>query len=175
MERLSLAMLDLLPKVVARPAFDPPEVDLAARCARLLQRFAGPELAHRTWPIAVDGSQKLPPRLLATIRERVATKQPFDCLALSVAASMRCVIGVDEAGKQIEVSDPKADRLRRIGVEVGYNAAALVEPYSAIEEIFGELGCSPTFKATVSGWLELLFTRGVRDAVAKALGGATTV
>jgi fructuronate reductase len=119
----------------------------------------------------MDGSQKLPPRLLAPIRERMATGQPFDCLALAVAGWMRYVVGVDEAGKPIEVVDPKADRLHRIGAEVGCNAGALVERYCAIEEVFGELGRSPTFKATVSGWLASLFTQGVRGALAKALSG----
>lgn len=166
---LHALILRMMEQEVSPTLSVPPEVDLAAYRARLLRRFADPGLAHRTWQIAMDGSQKLPPRLLATIRERLATGQPFDCLALVVAAWMRYVIGVDEAGKRIEVSDPKADHLRRIGEEVGYNASALVERYSAIEEIFGELGRSLPFKAIVSGWLTSLFTQGVRGAVAKAL------
>jgi fructuronate reductase len=149
----------------------PAEVDLGAYRAQLLQRFADPGLAHRTWQIAMDGSQKLPPRLLAPIRERMAKGQSFDCLALAVAGWMRYVIGVDEAGQPIDVVDPQADRLRRIAGEVGRNARALVERYSAITEIFGDLGRSPVFRQAVSGWLTCLFALGVRATLAKALEG----
>ena len=31
----------------------------------LIERFRNPALHHRTWQIAMDGSQKLPQRLLA--------------------------------------------------------------------------------------------------------------
>ena len=34
--------------------------------AALCERFGNPALKHRTWQIAMDGSQKLPQRLLGT-------------------------------------------------------------------------------------------------------------
>ena len=37
--------------------------------------FANPVLHHRTSQVAMDGSQKLPARLLAPIRERVTRRQ----------------------------------------------------------------------------------------------------
>jgi fructuronate reductase len=149
----------------------PAGVDLAAYRAQLLQRFADPGLAHRTWQIAMDGSQKLPPRLLAPIRGRMAKGQSFDCLALAVAGWMRYVTGVDESGQPIDVVDPQADRLRRIAGEVGRDAPALVQRFAAITEIFGDLGQSPVFTAAVSGWLACLFARGVRATLAKASDG----
>ena len=39
-------------------------VDLTAYADSLLDRFANPALQHRTWQIAMDGSQKLPQRML---------------------------------------------------------------------------------------------------------------
>jgi fructuronate reductase len=149
----------------------PPGVDLAAYRAKLLERFADPGLAHRTWQIAMDGSQKLPPRLLTPIRERMAKGQSFDCLALAVAGWMRYVTGIDEAACKIDVADPQAERLRAISNEVGRHAETLVERYSAITEIFGDLGSSVAFKAAVSGWLGELFANGVSKAVAKAAHG----
>src|SRR6185369_15860514 len=49
----------------------PAGTDLAAYGASLLQRFSNPALHHRTWQIAMDGSQKLPQRLLATMQDRL--------------------------------------------------------------------------------------------------------
>jgi fructuronate reductase len=99
----------------------------------------------------------------------MAKNQPFECMALAVAGWMRYVTGVDEAGNPIDVVDPQANRLRQIAREVGRDAPALVERYSAITEIFGELGQSRAFKATVSNWLSSLFALGVRGTLAVAL------
>jgi len=87
----------------------PDEVDLPAYRDALLQRFANPGLKHRTWQIAMDGSQNLPQRLLSTIRNRLAAGQPFDRLAAGVAGWMRYVTGTDLAGKPIDVRDLAAE------------------------------------------------------------------
>ena len=44
----------------------PPGMDLQGYAAQLLARFANTAIRHRTWQIAMDGSQKLPQRLLFT-------------------------------------------------------------------------------------------------------------
>ena len=43
----------------------------------LLNRFANPAIKHRTWQIAMDGSQKLPQRLLGTIRDGLERNLPI--------------------------------------------------------------------------------------------------
>jgi fructuronate reductase len=50
----------------------PPELDIAAYRRALMARFDNPTLMHRTHQIAMDGSQKLPQRLLAPIVARRA-------------------------------------------------------------------------------------------------------
>ena len=91
---------------------------------RLIERFRNPALKHRTWQIAMDGSQKLPQRLLGTIRDRLSRGAPFDHLALGVAAWMRYVTGIDEKGKPIDVRDPLAGPLREYRRQVGADRAA---------------------------------------------------
>ena len=47
------------------PTLSMPEgTDLNAYATLLIERFSNPSLRHRTWQIAMDGSQKLPQRLL---------------------------------------------------------------------------------------------------------------
>lgn len=47
------------------PTLSMPEgTDLNAYATLLIERFSNPSLHHRTWQIAMDGSQKLPQRLL---------------------------------------------------------------------------------------------------------------
>ena len=76
----------------------PPGVDVRSYKQALLRRFRNPSLPHRTWQIAMDGSQKLPQRLLGTVRDRLRTGAPIACLALGIAAWMRYVTGIDETG-----------------------------------------------------------------------------
>ena len=92
----------------------PRGVDIAAYEASLLARFGNPALPHRTQQIAMDGSQKLPQRLLGTVRDNLAAGRPINLLALAVAGWMRYVSGADEAGREIKVSDPLAPELARI-------------------------------------------------------------
>ena len=47
------------------PTLDMPEnTDLLGYAKLLIDRFCNPSLKHRTWQIAMDGSQKLPQRML---------------------------------------------------------------------------------------------------------------
>jgi fructuronate reductase len=145
----------------------PPGQDLTAYTGALLARFANPAIRHRTWQIAMDGSQKLPQRLLATIRERLADGLPIPALALAVAAWARYASGTDEAGQPIDVRDPMAalfqDRLRQAGQAPAAQVAALL----AIEPIFGtDLPAHPGFVAAVTGAYATLLTAGARAAAA---------
>ena len=104
----------------------PPSTDLAAYKAALIERFENPALKHRTWQIAMDGSQKLPQRLLGTIRDCLKRGPPFERLALGVAGWMRYVTGVDENGGAIDVRDPLAERLRGLADAAGPSPERLV-------------------------------------------------
>ena len=93
------------------PTLPMDRADLETYRDRLLRRFANPALKHRTWQIAMDGSQKLPQRLLGTIRARLRGERGIERLALGVAGWMRYVTGIDEKDEPIDVKDPMAERL----------------------------------------------------------------
>ena len=82
---------EIAPTLVA-----PPGVRIADYGAELMRRFRNPALPHRTRQVAMDGSQKLPQRLLGTIRDNLAAGRPIERLTLSVASWMRYVYGRDE-------------------------------------------------------------------------------
>jgi fructuronate reductase len=88
----------------------PPGLDVPAYRTALMRRFANSALNHRTRQIAMDGSQKLPQRLLAPIQARLEAGQKVDTLALAVAAWMRWQEGTDDSGAAHVVDDPLAPR-----------------------------------------------------------------
>ena len=141
----------------------PPGTDVSAYKQALLTRFRNPGLRHRTWQIAMDGSQKLPQRLLGTIRDRLRANTPIDGLALGVAAWMRYVTGVDEKGGAIDVRDPLKDELRTRADAAGPSAERLAPALLGLEKIFGrDLPADPRFTTAVTAALDSLFRNGSR-------------
>ncbi len=129
----------------------------------LMERFANPALKHRTWQIAMDGSQKLPQRLLGTVRDRLARGLPIVRLALGIAAWMRYVSGIDEHGRRIDVRDPLAARLRQIGDAGAGDPSQLASGFLRVSEIFGEdLQSNPQVLDAVTNHLASLLTKGAR-------------
>ena len=115
----------------------------------------------------MDGSQKLPQRLLGTIRDCLKRGAPFARLALGVAAWMRYVTGIDEKGKAIDVRDPLAAQLRKIADAAGPDAERLAPALLSVEAIFGsDLAADPRFVAAVTDKLALLFASGAERSVA---------
>ncbi|MBO3762143.1 mannitol dehydrogenase family protein [Ciceribacter sp. L1K22] len=120
------------------PVLDPPPgVDLSRYTASLFDRYANPAIRHRTWQIAMDGSQKLPQRILGTVVENLAAGRMPKGLCLAIAAWMRYVGGVDEKGQAIDVRDPLAAELKQIS-DRGHSAAEKVDGLLSIRKIFPE-------------------------------------
>lgn len=154
----------------AMPTLDMPRDELELYRDDLLKRFRNPALKHRTWQIAMDGSQKLPQRLLGTIRDRIAAGEPFERLGLGVAAWMRYVVGIDEKGETIDVRDPLAMRMMAIAADTIDDAEELYIGLVALTEVFGtDLGESQVFGETVATHLDSLFEIGVKETVAEVV------
>jgi fructuronate reductase len=150
----------------------PPGADLTSYKCALVERFKNPALRHRTWQIAMDGSQKLPQRLLGTVRDRLRDGAPINRLALGVAAWMRYVTGTDENGAPIEVRDPMAARLREIADRAGDSAERLAGELFGVREIFGDdLPGDVRFTGAVTAALAQLFAKGARKTVAGLVAG----
>ncbi len=151
----------------------PPGADLSAYKQALRERFANPALKHRTWQIAMDGSQKLPQRLLAPIRDRLKAGDPLPLLALGVAGWMRYVSGQDETGQPIDVRDPLAGRFAAVAAGAGGDPDKLADGLLAIREVFGtDLPADPRFTGPVRAALADLYAQGAAQTVAKAVAAA---
>jgi fructuronate reductase len=157
---------DVVPTLAAPDGFD-----LDAYQAQLLDRFANPALRHRTAQIAMDGSQKLPQRLLDTIRDRRRTGAEPTVAALGVAAWMRFVSARrSEDGRPLTVDDPLADEIERrlAGRE---EPAAVVGELLSMGQIFGEeLAADEVFKALLVEHLTSLIRDGAERTARRVVG-----
>ena len=145
------------------PTLETPEgEDLPRYCQSLMARYRNPAIRHRTWQIAMDGSQKLPQRILGTIKDRLATSVVPYGLCLVVAGWIRYVSGQDETGAPIDVRDPLAAALK--------DATQTEDPVGAIlamDSIFEpELTAQPEFAEAVRAAYATLCRDGSRASVA---------
>ena len=148
-----------------------PGVDLGAYCNALVRRFANPALPHKTRQIAMDGSQKLPQRILATVRDNLAAARSVELATLAVAGWMRYVYGEDEHGTPIAVSDPLAPQFAALAAKHRGDPPGFARALLDVRAIFDEdLRNEPRFTTPVTRWLGQLFTQGAAATVAQAVG-----
>ncbi|HBC5670138.1 TPA: mannitol dehydrogenase family protein [Citrobacter koseri] len=143
-------------------------VDLSRYAASLIERFANPALKHRTWQIAMDGSQKLPQRMLEGIREHLTRGSDWPLLALGVAGWMRYVSGVDDAGATIDIRDPLSEKIRLL-VESSSDAER-VSALLSLQEVFGtDLVKNPLFVQAIEQAWRRIAQHGAHQAVIDTL------
>ena len=171
LERLWRELLPTLPPTLAKVH----GMDTDAYLRALMQRFRNPALRHRTWQIAMDGSQKLPQRLLEAARERLVRNQGIDTIALAVAGWMRYVAGRDDSGNSIDVRDPLAAQCAAIAAAASGDSDALGRGLLRLAAIFGDdLPHHARFVDALLGALSQLATVGVRATLARAAADATS-
>ena len=158
------ALIERLWREEILPTVPQPEgEDLPAYCRALMARYRDRAIRHRTWQIAMDGSQKLPQRILGTIADALAAGRVPKGLCLAVAGWMRYVSGVDEQGRPIDVRDPLAAQLRA--------AAGSVEAMLALDAVFPPaLAADPRFRDALAAAHRSLAEDGARVAIGRYLG-----
>jgi len=139
----------------------PASFDLMAYRDALLRRYANPALKHRCAQIAMDGSQKIPPRLLATIATRLERGQPISRLALAVAAWFVFLRGRADDGTTFAISDPLGSHLTALATHAGDAPENLVDAM---------LGCRDVFSPELAS--NEVFRHALIEAVTQLNGGA---
>jgi fructuronate reductase len=129
-----------------------------------LERFANPALGHRTIQVAMDGSQKLPQRVLHTILDVRAAGGQARWGALVVAAWMRFAEGVADDGRSLPLDDPLAAVIRaRLAAAPDDVVTALL----GLEAVFpAELAADEAVRALITEWHTALSKHGVEATLA---------
>lgn len=148
----------------------PPELDVAAYRRELMARFDNPALRHGTRQIAMDGSQKLPQRLLASIAARLEAGQSIGVLSLAVAGWIRWQAGRDDQGNAHDVDDP-------LSAAMAACLAKAETPQQRVQAMLGfdavippPLAADGNFRAALTHWVAILETQGALAALAHFQG-----
>jgi fructuronate reductase len=133
----------------------PAGVNPADYVEQLKLRFCNPALKHRTAQIAMDGSQKLPQRLLSTLRDRMAAGLPSPALATAIAAWMHFAVKTAHTPGAV-LNDPlSGDILAQAGAS--NNSTVIIDNLLGLDKIFGsDLKAHDGFKAELLDGLRRL-------------------
>ncbi|WP_237173818.1 mannitol dehydrogenase family protein [Paracandidimonas lactea] len=149
-EPMIVDAIDALWREVCAVTQAPRGLDATAYVQSLKRRFGNPALRHRTAQIAMDGSQKLPQRLLAPLRDRIAQGLDSPALVTALAAWMLYVSGVAQGRLRTTLEDPLSARLLETARRSG-DTEALAAGLLSIESMFGrDLGAQPELKAALA-------------------------
>lgn len=142
-----------------------PGVDTAAYAEALCTRFSNPHLKHATYQIAMDGTEKLPQRLLAPAVDALSAGQPPAPFAFAIAAWMRYATGHGEAGEAYALRDPRE-------AELAARAAGASTPEALADALFALPGLFPAtlagdaaFRQAVTERLGRMARQGIRAAI----------
>ena len=144
----------------------PAGFDVVRYKGELLNRFGNRALRHRTLQIAMDGTQKLPQRLLGVVVERRAQGETPERALLAVAAWMRYVSAeTTEQGAPIKVNDPLAALVKR-RLDGAQDPKRVVGRLLAVDQVFpGQLRDDTTVRARLVDYVDALDTKGVLATV----------
>lgn len=142
----------------------PKGVNPADYVESLKQRFRNPALKHRTAQIACDGSQKLPQRLLAPLRDRIAKGLASPMIATAIVAWMHYAVKIAHTPEGV-LNDPLAGEIlarARLSTE----AAEIVGNLLSLEKIFGvDLPANADFREQlIAKFVDLARNPGVATA-----------
>jgi fructuronate reductase len=144
-----------------------PGLDLAVYREQLLARFANPALQHSTMQIAMDGSVKIPQRILSTLEARLQQGLAVPRLALALAAWLHFLRARSDAGLSYRIDDPMAARLEQLAHE----AAQLRGPAERAafwlqqEDVLGHLGKFTALHEALATALDRLERLGAKAAI----------
>jgi fructuronate reductase len=143
-----------------------PGIDLAAYAEDLFARFANPAMADETYRIAMDGTQKLPPRIFEAALMAMDRGQSLSPFAFATAAWMAYTLGKKPDGETYALRDPREaeiiEALKHAGNSAEGIAAALGELPGFVPE---DLRHNPAWFRLVALVLERFISGGPRSAV----------
>ena len=129
---------------------------------QLLDRFRNPHIAHETYQIAMDGSQKMPQRIFAPALDTIRRRLDIEPFALATACWLRYLDGRTDAGKSYLLRDPRESELVALPSEPEARVAAL---FALPNLVLPELAADQTFRETTTVYLQAITTHGLMSAL----------
>lgn len=144
-----------------------PNLSFGVYAGELAERFSNPAIAHETYQIAMDGTEKLPQRILSPAAEAHKRGQDIDLFAFAVASWMRYCLGYREDGSHYPLQDPAQQEIST--AVQGMDKANKIS--DALHKIGGlvpdSLVGDPAWRSAVETNLDRILRTGIAGALHK--------
>ncbi len=148
-----------------------PELDFHNYASDVMARFKNPHLAHETYQIAMDGTEKMPQRIFAPAIDAQSLDQPVDAFALATACWMRYLVGRKDDGTYFDLRDPRENEIRA-ALDGSETADDIFARLSNLRNLLPERLVNDTnWKRMVVEHLHTLLARGCRSGLKKIAAG----
>ena len=143
-----------------------PGVDFAEYGDALFERFANPAIAHQTYQIAMDGTEKLPQRILLPALACLEKGGDIRSFAWATAAWMRYCLGRSETGEAYALRDPREAEIAATLAKAGNKAGDIAASLSSLPGLVPPaLAANPVWRDAVADSLGEMLERGMRRAI----------
>ncbi|MEH6835624.1 MULTISPECIES: mannitol dehydrogenase family protein [Falsihalocynthiibacter] len=141
-------------------------VDFNNYATELIKRFGNPNIAHETYQIAMDGTQKMRQRIFEPAAEVLAKGGDIDTFAFATACWIRYASGRHDSGTEYALRDPREEELADVYAAHGQNAESLVKDIFALPNLLpAAVAKSETFAKNVTQHLQKIRAHGVLAAI----------
>jgi len=149
-------------------------VDFEDYASALSDRFANPAIAHETYQIAMDGTQKLPQRIFQPAADAIAMDQNPRPFAFAAAMWMRYCLGRHDDGITYALRDPRAEELTAaIGNSEG-SAVSISDAIHGLPHLIPErLASEPVWRAHVEDVLSGALDQGCPAVIRREVSRET--
>lgn len=145
-----------------------PGVDFSTYADQLAERFRNPHLAHATFQIAMDGSEKMPQRVFSAIADAPAKGGDIRAFAFATAAWLRHLSLSTHDCPPYDLRDPRAEDLAAMAQ--GRHAPDIVAAVRAASFVPRIVAQDDAFWGTVAAILHDMLTRPMAQVIAQEAG-----
>ncbi len=133
-----------------------PGIDLTQYQRDLITRFANPAIGHRTSQVAMDGSLKLPQRLVAPVRVLASQGLASPISALTAAVWINYLTGRSFVGVTHVVADPNSAYYAKLWAQSENDVMRFAASVLDDETVFSDVGKQVSFRSAAIDWVSRL-------------------
>ncbi len=141
-------------------------IDYEAYADALCARFANKAIAHATYQIAMDGTQKLPQRLLEPVEQALKAGLNVETFAITVAAWMVYTLGRTAKGEAYDIRDPRGDEITALLKGVEMTGAAICDRLFKLPGLFSPyLQQHEGWRSSIISAIDLMIQKGPHASI----------
>ncbi len=146
-------------------------IDTSVYADDLIARFENPNIAHETYQIAMDGTEKLPQRILYPVLEALERGQDIRPFAFAAAAWMRYCLGRMDDGTEYALKDPRSDEIAAALTSSGDDSRQILASLRGLPGLFPPaLTNNDDWVSNIIDALSQMLECGMAQAIQKEAG-----